>query len=110
MPIFVGAAVSTFLSAGGAKGVGVGLGQTDATGRNAGVGTATGTIIYNSSSGLVEVYNGNAWQATSDRFIQASGGIVTTYYSGGVLFAAHTFTSSGTFSVASAPANNNTVE
>ena len=88
----------------------IGLGQTTTTGRNAGVGTAIGTIIYNSTTGLVEVYDGSSWQSTSDRYLQASGGIVTTYYSGGVLWAAHTFTSSGTFSVVSAPPNNNTVE
>ena len=88
----------------------IGLGATTTTGRNAGVGTATGTIIYNSTTGLVEVYNGSSWQSTSDRYLQASGGIVTTYYSGGVLWAAHTFTSSGTFTVISAPPNNNTVE
>jgi len=58
MPIFVGAAVSTFLSAGGAKGVGVGIGTTTTTGRNAGVGTATGTIIYNITDGQIQVFNG----------------------------------------------------
>ena len=88
----------------------VGLGATTTTGRNAGVGTATGTLIYNSTTGLVEVYNGSSWQSTSDRFIQASGGIVTTYYSGGVLWAAHMFTASSTFNVLSAPSYNNTVE
>jgi hypothetical protein len=34
----------------------VGLGTTDTSGRNAGVGTATGTIIFNSSTNAVQVY------------------------------------------------------
>jgi hypothetical protein len=89
---------------------GVGLGATTTTGRNAGVGTAVGTIIYNSTVGIVEVYDGTTWKPTSDNFIQATGGIVTSYYSGGVFWKAHTFTASNTFKVLTAPANNNTVE
>ena len=41
---------------------GVGLGQTTTTSRNAGVSTAQGTLIFNSDTGSVQVYNGNAWR------------------------------------------------
>ena len=39
----------------------VGLGYTDTTGRDAGVGTATGTLIYNTATFQVEVYDGTQW-------------------------------------------------
>ena len=89
----------------------ISLGATTTIGRNAGVGTATGTIIYNSSTGQIEVYSGTAWNASdTSSYIQASGGTITNYYSGGVLYQAHTFTSSGTFTVLNATPFNNTVE
>ena len=89
----------------------IGLGATTTIGRNSGVGTATGTIIYNSSTGQIEVYSGTVWNASSSSsYIQASGGTITNYYSGGVLYQAHTFTSSGTFTVLNATPLNNTVE
>ena len=43
------------------KGDSVGIGTTNTTGRNAGVGTATATLIFNSTTGLMEYYNGNTW-------------------------------------------------
>ena len=39
----------------------VGIGSTTTAGRNAGVSTATGTLIFNASDNKLEVYNGNAW-------------------------------------------------
>ena len=39
----------------------VGLGTTSTTGRNAGINTATGTIIYNSSTRELQFYNGTSW-------------------------------------------------
>jgi len=73
----------------------VGLGTTDTTGRNAGVGTAAGTLIFNSTTGLLEVYNGNSWNNVSfqDPNIKATGGAITQ--AGGKVI--HTFTGSGTF-------------
>ena len=62
--------------------------------------TATeGAIYYDSTSNLVKVYNGSAW----DSFNQsASGGTITTYSSGGVTYMVHTFLSSGTFTTLTA--------
>jgi hypothetical protein len=72
----------------------IGLGATDTSGRNAGVGTAVGTIVYNSTTGLLEYYNGTNWTQLKNNF-DATGGTKTT--SGGKTI--HTFTGSGTFTV-----------
>tara|TARA_B100000941_G_scaffold161052_1_gene114577 strand:+ start:31 stop:1560 length:1530 start_codon:yes stop_codon:yes gene_type:complete len=43
----------------------VGIGTTNTAGRNAGVGTATGTLIFNTDSVSPEFYNGNEWVPTN---------------------------------------------
>ena len=77
---------------------GVGLGTTTTTGRNAGVGTEIGTLIYNVTTEKVEVYTGPAigWIGgnLSVTFI-ASGGTEIT--SGTTKY--HVFSSSGSFTV-----------
>jgi hypothetical protein len=84
---------------------GVGLGQTTLAGRNAGVSTATGTIIFNSNNAKVQVYNGTEWVSIGDeQYIEATGGTISDYESGSYIYRAHIFTSSGTFSVTAAPA------
>ena len=86
----------------------VGLGTTNTSGRNAGINTAPGTIIYNAETGSVQVYKQNAgWstiQSTGDQppgGIEASGGFVSDYTDPGPgnRYRSHTFTSSGTFVV-----------
>ena len=49
MAIYVGAATSSFATA-----TSVGIGTTDTTARNAGVGTAIGTLIYNYTTHALE--------------------------------------------------------
>ena len=89
---------------------GVGLGQTTTLGRNAGIGTAEGTIIYNSSLAEVQVYkDATGWVNIGNSFIQATGGTVNEYTQGSTVYKSHTFTSSGTFDVTSAPSGS-TVE
>lgn len=39
----------------------VGLGTTTTTGRNAGVSTSTGALVYNANAGALQVYNGTQW-------------------------------------------------
>ena len=39
----------------------VGIGNTTTVGRNAGVSTATGSLIYNTTTNALEVYNGSSW-------------------------------------------------
>ena len=77
----------------------VGLTSTTATARDAGITTATGSIVYIPDVGL-QVYTGNeaGWKTIADtdanqNLITATGGSVTTI--GG--YKVHTFTSSGTF-------------
>ena len=79
----------------------VGLGTITTADRNAGVGTAIGTLIYNETSGEVQVYNGTFWDQLSNvsSGIVATGGIIGDYLDGSTYYRSHTFTSSGTFEV-----------
>ena len=58
---------------------GVGIGTTDTTGRNAGVGTAYGTMLYNVTSGQIEVYgvDGSWYNAATLKKFDATGGTKT---------------------------------
>ena len=81
----------------------VGIGTTDTAGRNAGVGTAVGTLVYNSQTKEVQVYNADkTWAAVYEEPFVATGGSKT--YSGDNTI--HTFTSPGTFQVTSGSRNN----
>jgi hypothetical protein len=80
----------------------ISIGATDTVGRNAGVGTASGTIVFNSTSSSVQVYTGpGGWaELGGGTYISATGGnIVRDYQEGGTLYRSHIFTSSGTFTV-----------
>ncbi len=83
----------------------IGIGQTTTTGRNAGLSTAQGTLIFNSDTGTVQVYNGNAWRDVGKESINATGGYVNEYTdsTNGKIYRAHIFTNSGFFTVPSAP-------
>ena len=74
----------------------VGIGTTTTAGRNAGVGTAIGEMVYNSSDLKLQIYNGTQWLNLTAP-MAATGG--TTSSSGG--FKYHQFNSSGTFTVTS---------
>ena len=81
----------------------VGVGSTNTAGRNAGLGTAVGTIIFNAQVSSLQVYHGNeiGWKNATSSF-SASGGTQTTDRSGYVV---HEFTSPGTFTVSSGSKN-----
>ena len=86
------------------KGTAVGVGTTTLAGRNAGVGTAPGTIIFNATSGILQVYVNDldAWQDVSSAGgygFNATGGTKSTTSRSG--YAVHTFTAPGTFTVLS---------
>ena len=95
-----GAVVTGVVTTGNAfiKDSAVGLGTTSSTGRDAGIGTATGTLIYLPASGL-QIYTGDdgGWKTVADtdeiRSITVTGGTVTTSGDNRI----HTFTSDGTF-------------
>ena len=70
MAIFVGptSGVTTAIFAGGgATGAFVGL-STTTTGRDAGVGTVTGAIIYNETDEGMQYYNGSIWRDVTSPF------------------------------------------
>ena len=83
----------------------VGLGTTTTSGRNAGVSTAPGTIIYNASLEKVQLYKQNrGWVDITDtgdslQEFEATGGIVGEYTDPGPgkYYRTHTYTSSSTF-------------
>ena len=74
----------------------IGIGTTDTTGRNAGVGTAVGTIIYNTDSGI-QMYNGGTW-ITIKSAATATGGTLDEG-SARPGYNTHTFTDPGSFTV-----------
>jgi hypothetical protein len=90
----------------------VGLGTTTTAGRNAGVGTAVGSLIYNETLGVLEIYKRNSgWVAIGTAGddstfgaplgLTATGGVVSDYTDPGPgsVYRAHIFTSTGTFTV-----------
>ena len=85
----------------------VGLTSTTATARDAGITTATGSIVYVPDVGL-QVYTGNdaGWKTIADtdagaNSITATGGSVTTITG----YKVHTFTSSGQFTISDGEGN-----
>jgi hypothetical protein len=79
----------------------VGLGQTDTTGRNAGVGTAVGTLIYNTTTDYLEIYKAdNTWESIVSAF-SATGGTISIENG----YITHTFTTSSSFIVLSGKQN-----
>ncbi len=100
MAIFVGptSGIKTAMFAGGGTtGAFVGL-STTTTGRNAGVGTITGAIIYNETDSAMQYYNGTTWRDVTSPF-SATGGNIANGLEPGNGYAYHTFTSSGSLVV-----------
>ena len=78
-------------------GTSVGVGTTTTTGRNAGVGTANGTLVYNSTDNALEMYANNEWQVIQRKLpFSVSGGTVSNNVNRSD-FVTHTFTSPGNF-------------
>ena len=75
----------------------VGVGTTTTAGRNAGVGTDAGTLIYNADNTKLQVYSGTAWVDVYEPPFESSGGTKDTSSRSG--YAVHTFTSPGTFTL-----------
>jgi len=81
----------------------VGLGTTNTTGRNAGVGTATGTIIYNTTTQQLEVYSGPlGWFGGLGAF-SATGGNIADGIEPGNGYKYHTFSATNSFVVDGSP-------
>ena len=93
MPIFVGAGTSSFAKGGG----GIGFSKLTTSQRNSLSGVVAGTIVYNTSTSQLEVYDGSAWANVNSQPFEASGGSTSTSSRSG--YKVHTFTSPGTFTV-----------
>ena len=78
----------------------VGIGSYTTTQRNAIAYLQAGTLIFNNTTGTVQIWDGGAWTNLTEPF-SASGGTKTTSGSKTI----HTFTSNGTFTVASNATN-----
>ena len=82
----------------------IGIGSTSTAGRNAGINTAVGTIIYNATTNSVEAYGPSGWVSVQDLSgdgITATGGITATYTDGDKKYKSHTFLTSNPFQVTS---------
>ena len=77
----------------------VGVGTTSTIGRDAGIGTAVGTMIWNATVEQLQVYTGSGWSRAAGDAITATGGSEDT--SGRPGWTVHTFTGSGAFTVTS---------
>ena len=76
----------------------VGLGTTDTAGRNAGVGTAVGTLVYNSTTNTAQVYTPDGWvDFGANEIFSATGGTIDSSSRPG--YNVHTFTTPGSFTV-----------
>ena len=93
MPIFVGAGTSSFMKGGG----GVGVSQITTTQRDALSNVEQGQIIFNTTTGKVETYNGSTWESLQTAFNASGGNEANGDISGGYKY--HTFTNSGTLTV-----------
>tara|TARA_R100001126_G_C4875742_1_gene175780 strand:+ start:160 stop:2064 length:1905 start_codon:yes stop_codon:yes gene_type:complete len=79
----------------------VGVGTTTTTGRDAGIGTPTGSLVFNHTTNTVQIFKGTKWSDISDGTFQATGG--TKSSSGGKVY--HTMTGATPFVVSSGSAN-----
>jgi hypothetical protein len=95
----------------------VGVGTESVAGRDAGISTATGTVIYIPSVGL-QVYTGDAagWKTVADTesatYIEATGGTITNYVDGSTRYRVHTFNTTDTFEITklATDSNNNNID
>ena len=78
----------------------IGIGSTNTAGRDAGIGTAVGTLIFNTDrgAGVAQVFTPSGWvDFGSNAVFSATGGTKDTTSRSGYIV--HTFTSPGTFDV-----------
>ena len=76
----------------------IGIGTTTTTGRNAGVNTITGTMVYNTTTGALELYD-NGWITVKSFFLATGGTVTASGITPGNGYRYHVFTSPGTFTV-----------
>ena len=96
MPIFVGTASSTFMTSNS-----VGVGTTTTTGRDAGIGTENGAMIFNMTASAAQVWTGDQWEKMNNTPVSAKtsgqpAGLATVT-SGGYTY--HLFHGPGNFTI-----------
>ena len=83
----------------------ISIGSTTTDGRNAGVGTADGTLIFNSSTNLIEAFGPAGWVSIVNVLpFEASSPTVTADTSSRSGYAVFTFTGPGSLEVTGGPA------
>ena len=78
----------------------IGIGTTSTVGRDAGIGTAIGTLIYNATIDKIQSYGPQGWKNVKslvENGHTATGGLINDHQSGSTFYRTHIFTSSGTF-------------
>ena len=101
MPVFVGAAQSSFSMAGG----GVGVSQVTTTQRDAISSPEQGQLVYNTTVGNLQIYDGSAWAAVYEPPMSGDGGNQANGIQPGNGYKYHTFTNSGSFTLSGASGN-----
>ena len=77
------------------KSTSIGIGSTSTSGRNAGINTTLGTIIYNATNNRIESYGPEGWVNVKSLIATghvATGGIINDYQDGSAYYRTHTFT------------------
>ena len=82
----------------------VGVGSTTTAGRNAGIGTENGFLIYNTDTQQLEVFNDGLWVGGLTTPYSVTSPTVTANTSSRPGYAVFTFTSPGTLEVSGGPA------
>ena len=80
----------------------IGIGTTSTAGRNAGINTAIGTLIYNATIDSIQSYGPQGWKNVKslvENGHTATGGLINDHQSGSTYYRSHIFTSSGTFDI-----------
>jgi len=96
--IQVGATTSVVVGSTFIRANSIGIGSTSTAGRNAGIGTVDGTIIYNATTKSIEAYGPTGWSIIKglESFIASGGTESTTVRSN---YKVHTYTSTNPFVV-----------
>ena len=99
MPIFVGAAQSSFAKSDG----GVGVSQVTTSQRDAISNPEAGQLIYNTTTGNLQIYDGSAWAAVYEPPMAGDGGNSANGIEPGNGYKYHTFTNSGSITFSGSP-------
>lgn len=101
MPIFVGAASSSFAKGDG----GVGVTKVTTSERDAISNPQAGQLVYNTSTSTLQIYNGTTWASVYEPPMSGDGGNQANGIEPGNGYKYHTFTNSGSITFSGAAGN-----